>query len=227
MLQAWRAPPSSAPKALCTTTATATIVDADVIAGHHDNAATAIGQPPEGSKLRPATADASATVPTVEALASIALTTLANGSAPFRVGDVITYSFRVVNTGTLTLARVTISDATLGIRAAPCVVRLAPGESALCATTGQHTVTAADAAAGTLRSSATATGETPPGFTGNNTVFAEDLLTLAIDPNTGLARTGVSGPGTALLVALGLILLGLVTLILERRRRPQTGPWTQ
>lgn len=66
-----------------------------------------------------------------------------NGNGFADAGEVITYSFVVTNTGTLTLAPVTISDPKLGLTDAACVATLAPGASATCTTTGSYTVTAA------------------------------------------------------------------------------------
>ena len=81
------------------------------------------------------------------------------------LGEQLSYSFVVTNVGDTTLEDVTLTDALLGLAAAPCVATLAPGESTTCPLlpAPTHVVTAADVAAGRVWNLATATGTPPSG----------------------------------------------------------------
>lgn len=81
------------------------------------------------------------------------------------LGETLTYGFTVTNVGSTTLTDVTISDALLGLAAAPCASTLAPGAATTCPLlpTPTYVVTAADVAAGVVHNLATATGTPPDG----------------------------------------------------------------
>ncbi|MCZ2100421.1 MAG: DUF11 domain-containing protein, partial [Chitinophagales bacterium] len=83
-------------------------------------------------------------------------------AGPHTVGDVITYTFTVKNTGGLTLSNVTVSDPLLGLGmiSPASVATLAPDEETIF--TAPYTVTQADVDNGNIHNTATATG-TPPG----------------------------------------------------------------
>lgn len=89
------------------------------------------------------------------------IATLPDGKTQAQVGDTVTYSFVVTNTGGVVLAPVTITDAKFGLLDAACVDSLAIAETATCSTTVEHVVTAADLAEGEIINVAIATGTAP------------------------------------------------------------------
>jgi uncharacterized repeat protein (TIGR01451 family) len=86
-----------------------------------------------------------------------------SGSAPSKVGDTITYSIVVTNSGNVTVSSVTVADANAVLGACTPVipVTLAPAATITCAAT--HVVTEADMAAGKVDNVATATGTAAAG----------------------------------------------------------------
>src|SRR5690606_27120138 len=103
---------SLAPGAETTFTATYTVTQTDVNNGHVHNTATATGVPPSGP---PVDDEDEEDVPFTPA-PGIELTKTAS-AGPHAVGDVITYSFKVQNTGNVTLSNVTVSDPLPGLSA--------------------------------------------------------------------------------------------------------------
>jgi hypothetical protein len=79
-----------------------------------------------------------------------------DGDGIASAGEVIDYGFRVTNTGTVTLTDVEVSDPRLGGIVTCPAAPLAPGESVDCSVVA-YGVTAADAAAGSIRNVAVAT----------------------------------------------------------------------
>jgi uncharacterized repeat protein (TIGR01451 family) len=151
-------------------TATATgvleIEQADVDAGEIVNVATATGAPPAGPSV-------SATSPesVVDTEASAPALTVTNageldaGPAP-QVGDPITWTYVLRNSGNVTLTGVTLSDALTGVSApsyqwtTPVGV-LAPGDSVTA--TATYALTQADIDAGSVTSLMTGAGDPPAG----------------------------------------------------------------
>jgi len=86
------------------------------------------------------------------------------------LGETLTYTFKVTNTGNVPLTNVTITDPKLAMSAVPCVNSLAVGASATCPTKS-YVVTAADIAAGSVHNTATASGKPP---TGSNVTDTDD-----------------------------------------------------
>ena len=150
---------SLAPGASDSTTFTAsyTVTQADVDAGSFTNAATVTGTPPAGPDV---TADDDATVPAAQT-AGIFIeknTTKVSYSA---VGEVINYTFRVSNTGNVTLTNVTVTDPQATVSGGP--ITLAPGELDGTTFTATYAVTQADLDTGSFYNTATATGTPPSG----------------------------------------------------------------
>ena len=96
------------------------------------------------------------------ALAKTATVVDANGNAVAGdANDAIDYAFELTNTGNVALLNVTVTDPRLpGLT---CVIAtLAPGATQACAPTGnRHVITAAEATAGSIVNTATATGDAP------------------------------------------------------------------
>jgi uncharacterized repeat protein (TIGR01451 family) len=152
-----------APGERATGTATYVVTEADVLAGNVHNAATATGDPTcEGEGCDPITTPpAEEDVPTVDPNPAIEIVKSADTQGPVGLGDTITYTFTVTNTGNVTLTDATITDTLPGLTwvTGPNVGDLAPGESAT--GTATYVVTQADVDAGTVHNVATVTG-TPP-----------------------------------------------------------------
>ena len=104
------------PGASETCTATYTTTQADVDRGNITNTGTAPGTPPTGS---PVTASSSLNIPAVQT-AGIALVKTANVSSFSTTGRLVTYSYRVTNTGNVTLNPVAVTDPMTGLSAINC-----------------------------------------------------------------------------------------------------------
>ena len=95
-----------------------------------------------------------------------------NGNGLADVGETITYTFTVTNTGNVTLINVSITDPIVPVTGGP--VTLAPGQSDSTSFTATYTITAADLDNGQVTNQALATAQTSLGTT------VEDL---SDDPN--------------------------------------------
>ena len=137
-----------------------TVTQADLDAGQIVNTATATGQAPDGTGL---SADDTATVPVDPAavIPALSLDKTADVASVSAVGEVIGYGFAVTNTGTVTLAPVTVSDPALGLSCNIPV--LAPGQTDSTTCSGTHTVTQADIDAGAVANAASADAPGLPG----------------------------------------------------------------
>jgi uncharacterized repeat protein (TIGR01451 family) len=180
-----------------TFTATYTITQADIDAGVPvTNTATANATPASGS-LSPTTATESVAVESPAPEMTLAKT--ASDTTDVSVGDVITYSYLVTNTGNVGVDGVSVSDVHSGTGTlsaiTPVSVDLAPGEDQTF--TATYTVTQSDIDAGTaITNTATANGSpaggalTPPTDTETVSVEAADpeiSLTKAADVTTDLS----------------------------------------
>ncbi|WP_075661521.1 DUF7507 domain-containing protein [Streptomyces acidiscabies] len=156
-----------APGTSLTCTASYTVTQADVDAGTISNTATATGTPPNNGT--PVTSTPSTVV--VPFTAKPALTVAKSADKQnVVVGDVITYSYKVTNTGNVTMRNVSVAEGTFsgsGTRPTPscpaAAGSMAPGASVTC--TATYTVTQADVDAGKIDNAATATGTPPTGGT--------------------------------------------------------------
>ena len=154
--------------------ATHTVTDADMEAGKVDNTAVAT------SANAPLTRYSNLVTVPLTAAPAITVSKALNGATPSKVGDVITYSITVANTGNITLNNVTVTDAnaTLGACSVVTPATLAVGASFTCAAT--HVVTNADFAAGKVDNVAAATGTSAAGnvggTSGSSTLLANSNL---------------------------------------------------
>jgi uncharacterized repeat protein (TIGR01451 family) len=157
------------PAGTVTCTAEYTLTQADVDAGSVANTATATATAPSGMAT-PVSASSSAIV-TIAPKPALTLVKSATPSTPadFTVGQVVTYSFAVTNTGNVTLTDVQVTEGaftgtgTLPPPTCPAAAAvLAPGEQVVCTT--DYTLTQDDIDAGSVTNAAAATAD-PPGTT--------------------------------------------------------------
>ena len=165
--------PSLAPGEVDSTTFTATyaLTQADVDLGEVINSATTAGSDPYGTDVTDDSGTANNNdTPTVVPLnpgPAIALIKTADASGvqtPAQVGDVISYTFQIENTGNVTLTNVTLTDALVGIviSGGP-IPSLAPGDIDAATFTATYTLIQDDLDAGEVINTATATGTPPTG----------------------------------------------------------------
>jgi uncharacterized repeat protein (TIGR01451 family) len=174
------APFSLAPGASVTCTATRTLTQANIDAGSYSNVATATGTPPVGPPVTdnsddpdnptntdpnndgnpddPTTTSLPAT-PGLSVLKTDVLDLGPNGNAD--IGDIITYTITVTNTGNVTISNILVSDANATGLSCAAPFSLAPGASQSC--TAIHALTATDINTRIVTNVAIATGQTPGG----------------------------------------------------------------
>jgi uncharacterized repeat protein (TIGR01451 family) len=189
---------SMAPGAHITCTATYVLTQDDVNAGQVTNTATATGTPP-GDLEPPVSPPSEAQVPVLPA-PGISIVKSATPATMTAVGQVLTYSFVVTNTGNVTLTDVTVNEGEFSgegsLSAIECPIAAAtllPGQTVTC--TADYTTTQADIDSGLLTNTATATGAPPSGeppvsppstvdvpFDGENSLAIEKRA-LAVDVN--------------------------------------------
>lgn len=159
--------PSLAPgeSQTCTAQAPYVITPADEDAGAAVNTATASGLPP-GNATRVTSDPSSTRTPTEKPAPALTLTKSASPDNPdaYTAGRLITYSFRVANTGNVPLNEIGIDETAFSgsgvLSTAVCpVATLAPGVRTTC--TATYVLTQADVDAGRLDNTATAHGKQP------------------------------------------------------------------
>lgn len=213
---------SMAPGAAVTCTATYELTQADVDAGKVANTATGTGNTPTGDPT-PST-PSTVTIPNTTHPA-LALVKTSDVTKIETVGQAVTYSFKITNTGDVTQKNVHPAEGAFngsGVLPEPtcpaAAASLAPGASVTC-TTVYH-VTKADLSTGTLSNTATAVGTGPNGDpTGSIPSTAKvTAVATAVPAIPGLAFTGTELVGPGIGLALMLLALGGGLLIVRRRR---------
>ncbi|MHA7131971.1 DUF7507 domain-containing protein [Algoriphagus namhaensis] len=137
------------------------------------------------------------------------------------VGEVITYTITVTNTGNVTLAPVNVKDPLTGLN--ETVPSLAPAASVSFTTT--HTITQKDLDSGAVENTAAATGTTPAG----QTVDDEASVTVPAEQNPGISivktadRETYSQAGEVINYSLTITNTGNVTLAPASLLDPLTG----
>ncbi|MGL5857935.1 MAG: DUF7507 domain-containing protein [Angustibacter sp.] len=148
----------------CTADTPYVITQADVDAGVVANTATAGAN--RGESDERLEVEASADVPTDQDrdlfLTKTASVADVDGDGTTNLGDVISYSFEVTNTGTVTVADVAVDDPVLGAVTCP-VTTVAPAASISCTADSTHAITQDDVDAGSFVNSARARGLDPGG----------------------------------------------------------------
>ncbi|MFI1543563.1 hypothetical protein ACH4U4_18935 [Microbacterium resistens] len=196
-------------------TATYTVQQADVDAGSVTNTATATGTPPGGGEV--GTDPSTVVIETTPAPALTVVKTADKSAA--RVGETITYTFTVTNTGNVTITDVTVVEGEFngsGPLSTPVCEdgarRLAPGESVVC--TATYVVQQADEKKGDLVNTATATGKTPAGgIESPPSSTTTRLLVVDLPPTGGEIAMGAIGASAV------LVLVGVALVVIARRRR--------
>ncbi|SDU92300.1 conserved repeat domain-containing protein [Microlunatus sagamiharensis] len=173
-----------------TTTCTGTygVAQTDLDAGSVVNTATVAGTDPTGGTVT--SAPSTATVTTTRA-ASISLTKSVSPSTVSRAGQSVAYAFAVANTGNQTVSGLSIADSFTApaspVPSVACpVTTLAPGDQTTC--TASYTVTQADADAGSVVNSATASATSPTGAVVRSAASTA-TVTIAAAPALGLAKS--------------------------------------
>jgi fimbrial isopeptide formation D2 family protein/uncharacterized repeat protein (TIGR01451 family) len=179
-----------APGADMICTASYTVTQADLDAGSVINNAVGSGTPAQ--RPLPPTTDTESV--DADARPSLTLDKQVTAGAPYTAaGGVVSYAYRVTNTGNVTITAVTVSDdkiATVSCPAAP----LAPGANTTC--TASYTITQADLDAGSVTNNASATGTPAQGTLVPATDSA--IATATTAPGLSLDKRAVSGvPYTA------------------------------
>ncbi len=203
-------PSTLAPNASGTLTQNYTITQADINAGTVTNSAIGSATDPSNVTVSDTsgttTTNDTATVTTVPKTSSVALvkTAVYNGNATAaQVGDTITYTFTITNTGNTTLSNAVVSDAKLGMtNVAVSPSTLAPNASGTL--TQNYTITQADINAGTVTNSAIGSATDPSNATVSDTsgtTTTNDTATVTTVPKTSsvaLVKTAVyNGNATA------------------------------
>ena len=150
--------PDVKPGESVTTTAVYTITQADVEKEDFTNTVTAVMT---GGSTHDVTKEADKTVKTGEFKPAIKVEKSASITEGAKVGDVVTYTVKVTNTGSVPLTDVTLVDTLVTLSEAP--FDLAVGESKT--VTYNYTVTQADVNSGQIDNTVTATGKDPKGGT--------------------------------------------------------------
>ncbi|MFT3970801.1 MAG: LPXTG cell wall anchor domain-containing protein [Micropruina sp.] len=206
-----------APQASMTCTATYTLTQADVDAGHVANTATATGTPPSGDPLTPSDSTDTPLVQTPR----IALVKSSDATGPLNEGDLVRFSFEVTNTGNTTLTGIELADSMVTGVSCPSST-LAPGASMTC-TADSYRVTAQDAKNGQFTNVADVTADSCSQQDACVTVRATDSLTLTVNatpqPKPPLPQTGSNAALEVGLLGAGLLVVGAVLLVAARRRR--------
>ena len=175
-----------------TYTATRTLTQDDIDAGQFENQASVRATPPSGAEVSdlsddpavaPGVDDPTVTPilqsPSIEIEKTATLDDFGDGIVD--VGDEILYTFRVVNTGNVTLSNITIADPDAVISGGP--ISLAPGDDDTVTFTGVHVLDQDDINAGTFSNQAIVSA-TPPGGGAPITEPSDDPLTGTDDDPT-------------------------------------------
>jgi len=146
-----------------TFTALYTLLQEDIDRGYFDNTATVNGKPP-GTLPIVYSDPSSVRVPLAPqpGLTILKDTTWPAGE-PLNVNDTATYTFRIENTGNVTLSDITVTDELPGIVITGGPITLLPGQVDETTFSAQYTVLQTDVDGGAVTNTATATGTPPVG----------------------------------------------------------------
>ena len=165
-----------APAGTKTITYTYTVTQADVDEGKIDNTVTATGKDPKDNKV---TASDDATVTSVDAEPELTVEKTADPASGVKVGDEITYTVVITNSGNVTIKEIKLDDTLVTLSEA--AFDLAPAGTKTI--TYNYTVTQADVDAGKIDNTATATGKDPKG---NEVTISDNVTVNTVEPNPEL-----------------------------------------
>lgn len=202
---------------VCTTTYTVTQEDID--AASVVNTATATGTAPGG--VQPPVSPASTVTVPEPANPGLELVKSTNTTRLQSVGQIVTYTFAVTNTGNTTATGVEISeDEFTGKGDAPAVDcpvgALLPGQTVTC--TARYSVVKADLTGQSLTNTATARSLSPAGATTVSAPSSAEIADVA-DETPPLAFTGATVSWVAVVLAAGAVAAGVLLAIPGWRRR--------
>ncbi len=181
---------SLAPGATVVCTGTHSITQGDLDAGFFTDKASA-------ASMDASVADVPDTVFAAQT-ATVSLDKTSNATGTNVVDDVVTYSYLVTNTGSVTITSFTVSDPHTGLSALTCAptaqgASLAPAATTTC--TATYTVTQADINAGTISNTGTVTGTTatagPVTASDPYSTPVAQTATVAIDKTSNATGTNV------------------------------------
>lgn len=205
-----------APGESVTATASYTATQSDINTGSLENTATVTAETPAGD---PVSDDSTVTVPFAQ---NPVLTLNKQGSVAdpdnVAIGEEITFTFVVENTGNVTVTDITISDALAGMSSISytwpgATGTLAPGESMTA--TAVYPVTLADLNQGSVDNTATVTGTAPggsPTATDSVTVPIAGVPQIAITKTGSLPTSGTVYAGEVITYTFNVQNTGVVTL---------------
>ncbi|NVK50536.1 MAG: DUF11 domain-containing protein, partial [Cyclobacteriaceae bacterium] len=166
------------------------VTQADLDAGEVINTATATAEGPSGAL--PAVTDTETV--TANQSPSWRLSKTSDKSTYSKVGEVITYTFTLTNTGNVSISSVSLSDNKVSPAPAlqseslsPADNVLSPGESFVY--TASYAVTQADIDAGSIVNTATASGTPPSGAPSLADATASDTVTAQSNPSIRISKT--------------------------------------
>jgi LPXTG-site transpeptidase (sortase) family protein len=163
------------------------VTQADIDAGEYTNVA--IG---DSDETEPETGEETVVMVQIPGISLVKTGTLNDGvvapTGRVDAGDTITYTFRVQNTGNVTLSNISISDAVVGVVITGGPITLAPGQVDTTTFTGTYAITQADIDAGTFTNTATVSSESPTGSIIRDD--DDDTQTFAPRPAIELVKTG-------------------------------------
>ena len=165
------------------------ITQADVDANHVRSSATATSSDPSGNPVLSPPASTYTPVYQLSALNLVVSGSVADldGDGATDLGDTVSWSFRIRNTGTTTLYRLVVADPSAGAVSCPSTT-VVVGASVVCTAATPHTVTAADVDAGSLSTTATARVRDPGGWPLTTPSTAGQVL---VAPPSGLRLSTV------------------------------------
>ncbi|MHA7269426.1 CshA/CshB family fibrillar adhesin-related protein [Arthrobacter sp. HLT1-20] len=154
-------PATLAPGQAGTATAKYTVKQADVDSGRISNIASVTGKQP-GAELPIAPQSSNVVVVAAPANPAMTFVKSADKSSVAAAGEKINYTFKVTNTGNVTMSQLTVADPRVGAQSiAVTPASLAPG--AFGSATVEYVVTQADVDAGVTKNIATVAGSAPAG----------------------------------------------------------------
>lgn len=178
--------------ASCAASGSHQVTQADMNAGSVVNTATATGLLPATVSGPSVTAQGSRTVYTAPANPGLSLMKSVLPATVSSVGQLVTYSFHVTNTGNVTMSGITVHDTgstgTGSLSAITCPsASLDPGLSENCA--ASYTVTQADLDSGGVSNTATVSGLAPGASVPTTSLSGQAVLDVAASPAISLALT--------------------------------------